>query len=99
MTLADSCLWSRQYQCVLDVYHQILRLNAESAEADMLAGEAADALKDCDTAIALFRAAVKAHPRLPDAHFGLGNLLWTRKRYLAAAPEFEAELDHRSLNN
>jgi len=40
LVLAHSCLWSKQYQCVLDVYHQILTLNAESAEADMLAGEA-----------------------------------------------------------
>src|SRR6202012_2073210 len=30
LVLAHSCLWSRQFQCVLDVYHQILSLNAES---------------------------------------------------------------------
>src|SRR5581483_11814347 len=40
LTLAHSCLWSKQYQCVMDVYKEILALNAESAEADMLAGEA-----------------------------------------------------------
>ena len=34
--------FSRQFQCVLDTYHEILTLNAESAEADMLAGEAED---------------------------------------------------------
>lgn len=92
MTLAHSCLWSRQYQCVLDVYHQILTLNAESAEADMLAGEASDAMKDRDAAIAQFRAAVKADPTEPDAHFGLGYLLWANKQYDEAAPQFEAEL-------
>src|ERR1039458_5897500 len=36
LALAHSCLWSKQYQCVLDTYHEILMLNAESAEADML---------------------------------------------------------------
>jgi tetratricopeptide (TPR) repeat protein len=35
LALAHSCLWSKQYQCVLDVYHEILTLNAESAEAEM----------------------------------------------------------------
>lgn len=92
MVLAHSCLWSRQYQCVLSVYHEILALNAESAEADMLAGEAADAMKDGDRAIKLFQSAVKANPRLPNAHFGLGYLLWTRMKYKEAASEFEAEL-------
>jgi len=29
-------LWAKQYPCVLDTYHEILMLNAESAEADML---------------------------------------------------------------
>ena len=42
LALAHSCLWSKQYQCVLDTYHEMLTLNAESAEADMLAGEAED---------------------------------------------------------
>jgi len=48
LALAHSCLWSRQYQCVLDVYHEMLTLNADSAEADMLAGEALDELKEYD---------------------------------------------------
>ena len=46
LLLAHSCLSSQQFQCVLDVYHEILTLNAESAEADMLAGEALDEMKD-----------------------------------------------------
>src|SRR5271170_4887508 len=45
LMLAQSCLASKQYPCVLDVYHEILVLNAESAEADMLAGEALDETK------------------------------------------------------
>ena len=93
LTLAHSCLWSKQYQCVMDTYHEILTLNAESAEADMLAGEALDEMKDAAGAIEQFRAAVKADPRMPDAHFGLGYLLWTKRQYPEAAPEFEAELN------
>jgi tetratricopeptide (TPR) repeat protein len=92
LALAHSCLWSKEYQCVLDVYHEILILNAESAEADMLAGEAQDELKNPDGAIEQFRAAVKADPKEPDVHFGLGYLLWGRKQYAEAAQEFQAEL-------
>lgn len=92
LALAHSCLWSKQYQCVLDVYHEILTLNAESAEADMLAGEAQDELKNHAGAIEQFRAAVKANPMEPDVHFGLGYLLWSQRQYPEAASEFEAEL-------
>ncbi len=92
LALAHSCLWSKQYQCVLDTYHEILVLNAESAEADMLAGEALDELKNYSGAIEQFRAAVKADPQAPDVHFGLGYLLWTQKQYPDAVSEFQAEL-------
>jgi tetratricopeptide (TPR) repeat protein len=92
LALAHSCLWSKQYQCVLDVYHEILTLNAESAEADMLAGEALDEMKDNAGAAEQFRAAVKADPREPNVHFGLGYLLWGLLKYEEAAQEFQAEL-------
>ncbi|MGB6692115.1 MAG: tetratricopeptide repeat protein [Terracidiphilus sp.] len=92
LALAHSCLWSKQYQCVLDVYHEILTLNAESAEADMLAGEALDEMKDPAGAAEQFRAAVKADPREPNVHFGLGYLLWGLMQYDEAAQEFQAEL-------
>ena len=92
LALAHSCLWSKQYQCVLDTYHEMLSLNAESAEADMLAGEAEDEMKNYDGAIAQFRAAVKANPAQPNVHFGLGYLLWIQKQYPEAATEFQAEL-------
>jgi tetratricopeptide (TPR) repeat protein len=92
LALAHSCLWSKQYQCVLDTYHEILMLNAESAEADMLAGEASDELKDSSGAIEQFRAAIKADPNMPDVHFGLAYLLWSKHRYEEAVPEFQAEL-------
>ena len=92
LALEHSYLWSHQYKYVLDVYHKILTLNPDSAEADMIAGEALDEMKNNDGATEMFRAAVKADPKLPDVHFGLGYLLWTQKRYPDAAKEFQAEL-------
>jgi tetratricopeptide (TPR) repeat protein len=92
LALAHSCLWSKQYQCVMDVYHEILALNPDSAEADMIAGEALDEMKDNGGSTNMFRAAVKANPKEPNAHFGLGYLLWTQKIYPEAATEFQAEL-------
>lgn len=92
LALAHSYLWSNQFKYVLDVYHQILAINPESAEADMLAGEALDQMKDNAGATQMFREAVKANPKEPDVHFGLGYLFWTQKRYPEAAAEFQAEL-------
>jgi tetratricopeptide (TPR) repeat protein len=92
LALEHSYLWSKQTKYVLDVYHQILKLDPDSAEADMIAGEALDQMKDNAGATEMFRAAVKADPKLPNAHFGLGYLLWTQKQYPEAAKEFEAEL-------
>jgi tetratricopeptide (TPR) repeat protein len=92
LALAHSCLWSKQYQCVMDVYREILALNSESAEADMIAGEALDEMKDNEGSTQMFRAAVKANPKEPNVHFGLGYLLWTQKIYPEAATEFQAEL-------
>jgi tetratricopeptide (TPR) repeat protein len=94
LTLAHSCLLSKQYQCVLDAYHQIIALNANSAEADMLVGEALDEMKDSHGATREFRAAVQANPKEPNVHFGLGYLLWTQNQYTEAAKEFQAEIDN-----
>jgi tetratricopeptide (TPR) repeat protein len=91
--LAQSYLWARQFSRVLDVYHQMLVLNPDSAEADMLAGEALDEMKDNEGSTRMFRAAIKADPKEPNVHFGLGYLLWTQKHYPEAASEFQAELD------
>jgi tetratricopeptide (TPR) repeat protein len=93
LTLAHSCLLSKQYQCVLDSYHQLVAKNAESAEADMLVGEALDE-KDPVGATHEFRSAIAANPKEPNAHFGLGYLLWTQKQYPEAAIEFKAELEN-----
>jgi len=90
--LAHSLLWSKQYSKVLDVYKEILALDPDSAEADMLAGEALDEMSDSSGAIEMFRKAVKAKPNEPDVHFGLGYLLWSQKQYPEAIKEFQAEL-------
>ena len=92
LSLAHSCLWSKQLQCVMDTYRQILSINAESAEADMLAGEALDEMKDNAGSTKMFRAAVAANPKEPNVHFGLGYLLWTQKQYPEALEQFQAEL-------
>jgi len=92
LALAHSYLWSGQFNYVMGVYRQILTLNAESAEADMLAGEALDEMKDSDGAIKMFRAAAAANPKEPDVHFGLGYVFWTRKQYPEALVEFQAEV-------
>jgi tetratricopeptide (TPR) repeat protein len=94
LMLAQSCLRSRQYQCVLDVYQEILKLNAESAEADMLAGEAYDELKNDAGALAQFEAAVKADPKAPDVYFGYGYLLWRVLKFDQAEKAFRSELEN-----
>jgi tetratricopeptide (TPR) repeat protein len=94
LSLAQSCLRTRQYQCVLDVYRQILTLNAESAEADMLAGEAYDELKNDAGALAEFQAAVKADPKTPDVYFGYGYLLWRLLKFDEAERAFRSELEN-----
>jgi len=93
LVLAHTCLWSKQNQCVLDTYREILTIDPDSAEAYVLAGEAMDAQKNTTGAIEQFRLAIQANPRLPMAHFGLGYLLWTQKAYDDAAKELQAELD------
>jgi tetratricopeptide (TPR) repeat protein len=92
LALAQSCLASKQFPCVLDVYREILALNAESAEADMLAAEALDEMRDHAGAIREFQAAAKADPKMPNVHFALGYVLWTQNQIEEAAKEFDAEL-------
>ena len=94
LTLAHSCLLSKQFPCVLDAFHHIVALNAQSAEAEMLVGETLDEMKDTVGATREFRAAVLANPKEPNVHFGLGYLLWMQGQTQEAAREFQAELDN-----
>src|SRR5512135_3140042 len=87
-------MWSRQFKYVMDVYREILTIDPDSAEADMLAGEALDEMKDNAGATKMFREAARVNPKLPDVHFGLAYLLWAQKNYPEAAAEFQAELNN-----
>lgn len=98
LTLAHSCLWSKQYSCVQDAFQRMVALDADSAEAEMLMGEALDEMKDHEGAVRQFRAAAKVNPREPNVHFGLGYLLWTKGQYPEAAAEFQAELANDPLH-
>ncbi|WP_348262911.1 tetratricopeptide repeat protein [Telmatobacter sp. DSM 110680] len=92
MTLARSCLQSRQFQSLLDTHKEIKELNADSAEADMLAGEALAEMGDRAAAEQEFREAILKDPRMPQLHFGLGYLLWSESKWSESAAQFESEL-------
>jgi tetratricopeptide (TPR) repeat protein len=92
LALAHSCMWSKQYDCVMKVDKEILALDADSAEADILAGEALDEKGDDAGAIEQFRNAVEADPEQPRVHFGLGYLLWKQHNFEEAVKEFQAAL-------
>jgi tetratricopeptide (TPR) repeat protein len=96
--LAQSCLWSKQYQCVVKVRRQMLANNEASARIGLLAGEALDQLQKRDAAIEELRAAVLVNPNEPNLHFALGYLLWTQSKWKEAAAEFELELQNDPRN-
>jgi len=96
LNLAHSCLLSKQFPCVLDAFHKLVAANAESAEADMLVGEALDEMSDTNGALRELRAAAAINPKLPNVHFGIGYLLWTQGQYTESAKEFEAEIANDS---
>jgi tetratricopeptide (TPR) repeat protein len=98
LALAHSCLWSKQYDCVRATYKQILNLNASSAEAEMIAGEALDETGDDAGAMEHFQAAAAANPKEPNVHFCLGYLLWTQTHYPESVKEFAAELGNDPQN-
>src|SRR5579863_4144931 len=96
--LAHSCLWSKQYQCVLAVCKEVLALKPDSAEADLIAGEAFDRMGDTAGAAKALQAAAEANPTQPDVHFGLGYLLWVENKWSEAANEFQLELQNSPDN-
>jgi tetratricopeptide (TPR) repeat protein len=98
ITLAQSCLWSKQYECVVKVQRQLLALKQESAQVDILAGEALDQMQQSAVAIKQLRAVVLASPKEPNVHFALGYLFWTQGMWKEAADEFDSELQNESQN-
>jgi tetratricopeptide (TPR) repeat protein len=98
MNLAHCYLWTKQLDATLGVYKEILDIDPDSAEADMIAGEALDEKGDTDGAIHQFQAAARVNPKEPNVHFGLAYLLWTLRRYDEALPEFNAELQNDPKN-
>ena len=92
MMLAQSFLRSKQYRSVLDIYREILTINSESAEADMVASEVNDEMKNDGEALAGFEAAVKADPAMSNVHFCFGYLLWKGLNFAEAESEFRSEL-------
>jgi tetratricopeptide (TPR) repeat protein len=98
VTLAQSCLWSKEYQCVVKVQQQLLALKEESAQIDILAGEALDQMQQSVAALKQLRAAVLANPKEPNVHFGLGYLLWTQGKWEEAANELDLELQNDPQN-
>jgi tetratricopeptide (TPR) repeat protein len=99
MALAHCYLWTKQFEPTLKIYKQILEVDPDSAEADMIAGEALDEKGDKEGAVEQFRAAIKANPKEPNVHFGLAYVLWTQKKYDEAIPEYKAELVNDPKNN
>jgi tetratricopeptide (TPR) repeat protein len=99
LTLAHCYLWTKQLDATMATYKQILLIDPDSAEADMIAGEALDEEGDNAGAVREFRAAALANPKETNVHFGLAYLLWAQKRYDEAIPEFKAELANDPRNN
>jgi len=96
--LAQAYLGSGEYEKAKTQFQAMLERDPDSAQVHMLLGEAYDGLGNTDEAIAEFRSAAK-ESRIPDAHFGLGYLLWKTHKYPEAVPEFKAELTLDSTNH
>lgn len=95
--LAQAYLWSGQYDNAKQAFQFLLEHYPDSPQVEMLLGEAYDGLGQIANAIEAFRKAVTTGP-LPDAHFGLGYLLWKSSNYTEAASEFKKELALDSKN-
>lgn len=94
--LARSCMLSKQYQCVLDEQTALLALHSESADVDLLTGEALQELDRPEEAIRELKTALQSNPNEPNLHFALGLLLWSISRYSEAANEFQLDLQNNS---
>ena len=98
LTLGHCYLWTKQLDATMDVFKQILTINPDSAEADMIAGEALDQKGDKSGAERQFQDAERANPKEPNVHFCVAYLMWAQKRFDEAVPEFKAELENDPKN-
>jgi len=89
--LAQSYLSGGEYDKAKAEFEQMLKRDPNSPEVHMLLGEAYDGLNQPKDAIAEYRAAT-SQGYLPNAHFGLGYLLWKEHRFDEASVEFRKEL-------
>ena len=96
--LAQSYLESGQYDKALSEFQRLLLRDPDAPAVHMLLGEAYDAENQSERAMAEYRAAT-AKGYTPDAHFGLGYLLWKDGRYAAASEEFQKELSYDPKNS
>ncbi len=90
--LAQSYLYSREYAKAKAEFETMLARDADSPGVHMLLAQADDALNRTAGATAELRAAL-AHGYVPNAHFGIGYILWRDRRYDEAAAEFRLELE------
>jgi tetratricopeptide (TPR) repeat protein len=89
--LAECYLYGGEYEKARLQLESLLRRDPDSASVHMFLGEAEDASGHLDRAIEEFRQATAKRP-IPNAHFGLGYLLWKDHQYDEAAGEFRKEL-------
>ncbi|HKD60839.1 MAG TPA: tetratricopeptide repeat protein [Terracidiphilus sp.] len=94
LTLAHSCMSSKQYECVVDAQKAMRASNAESAEADLLSAAAREKMGQGQEAINDLRDALRANPNDPELHFALGYLLWTQDKWADAADQFQLSLQN-----
>ncbi len=91
-TLAKSYLYSRQLDKALSEFEAMLKRDPESPGVHMLMAEAYDAQNRTAEATGELRAALKKG-YVPDAHFGIGYILWRDRRDEEAGVEFRKELE------
>ena len=96
--IAQAYLWSGQYEKAKLAFQTMLERAPDSPQVQILLGEAYDGLGRTEEAIGAFRKATNQGQAIPDAHFGLGYLLWKTHAYEQAATEFHKELTIDSEN-
>jgi tetratricopeptide (TPR) repeat protein len=85
----------KRYDPAVQVFERRAQLQPTSAEVYLLLGEARDNAGDSERAIEEFRRAIalsESSP-IPEAHYGLGYILWKQRRYNEAEAELRKELE------